>query len=595
MPKFKVAVAALLLAGTVPLFAASTASQASAASTSITVAEAPGASPNYIFPFMNCSYDTSNNVNYFQRLLYRPLYWYGVGPSIAEAPSLSLANQPVFDKARMTATLTVKPWRFANGQYLTARSVMFFLNLWVADPTGFCPYESGLGIPDQLRGAVATGNTVRLFFTKPMNPTWIMSNFLSLITPLPEAWDRSSARTMSHCSSGSPRVASTVSSCRAVLTYLQTLGGETSTFTNGFWRSGVDGPWTLSSLAPTGTATFSVNHAYAGHRPLLTSFTEVAYQSAAQEVRDLQSGKLDVANLDFGSLSGAAAQANLGTTFMKGLSATDNVTAGSNWSIAYLPFNFGSANTELSLVKQPYVRAAMQRGIDQAAIVRDVFGGYGEPGYGPLPTATTGGPTPSAPAFDPVGAEASLIAHGWRLVNGVLTCVDSGSGASQCGTGIATGTSLSMTLLMSASSPQFTREVNAIIADWKSLGIVVNVQFASYAQVVAACASTTAQLCAWDSGWSYLPSVLPTGELLFSSTGSSNVGSFSNPLVDALINQTMRANVSLARYATVVAASSPAIFIPQGQSLTESAKNLASTVGLAPNPLGSFTPEYYHW
>ncbi len=600
MPKFKAAVAALLLVAAVPFLMAAPNTVASAAPTTLTVALAPGATPNYILPFMSCAYDTSNNVNYLQRLLYQPLYWFGAGASTAAVPSLSIANDPVFTKARTAATFTVKPWRFADGQYVTGRSVMFFLNLWVADPTGFCPFEPGLGIPGELRGASASGNTVHLYFTRPVNPAWMVSNFLSLITPLPEVWDRTSANAPANCSAGAPRAATTVASCRAVGTYLASIASATSTFTNGFWRSGVDGPWLLSALDPSGNATFSVNHGYSGTaRPQMTSFTEVAYRSATQELRDLESGALNVGNLDYAALTSAAAQVNPAANPTQVLATSDTISAASPWSIGYMPFNFGAADSERAIIDQQYVRTAMQLAIDQATVVRNVFGGYAVPGSGPLPaTQSAGAGSTTVPAlpYDPSTAAANLQAHGWQLSGGTLTCTNPGDGPDQCGAGIAAGTSMTLSLLMPNTSPLFVREIGVLVADWKAIGITVTIQFASFDQVATACSSSaSAQLCAWDSGWSYAPSPLPTGEALFASTGVANVGAFSVIGVDKLINQTLQAPVPLARYAKAVSTLLPALFIPQSDVLVETSKSLQSTVGLSPNPLGSFTPAFYHW
>ncbi len=600
MPKSKAIVAAMLLVAAIPLTMAATYTSASAAPTSMTVAEAPGATPNYIFPFMSCAYDTSNNVNYLQRLLYQPLYWFGAGSSTAEVPSLSLASDPVFSRSRTTATLTVKPWRFADGQYVTGRSVMFFLNLWVADPTGFCPFEPGLGIPGELRGATAVGNTVHLYFTRPVNPTWMVSDFLSLVTPLPEAWDRTSASTAANCSAGAPRVAATVATCRAVGAYLESIATATTTFTNGFWRSGVDGPWILSALDSSGNATFGVNHGYSGTvHPHLSTFNEVAYRSATQELRDLESGALNVGNLDLSSLTSAAAQVNPTTNAVQAIAPTDTVSAVSPWSIGYIPFNFGAADSERAIVEQPYVRAAMQMAIDQASIVRNLFGGYAVPGSGPLPvgaTTTSGTSTPATNGYDPSTAATNLKSHGWQMSGGVLVCENPGGGVAQCGAGIAAGTSMTLTLLLPNTSPLFVHEMDVLVTDWKSIGIDVNLQFASFNQVVTTCStSASAQLCTWDTGWSYAPSALPTGEALFATTGLANVGAYSSTSVDDLIRQTLQAPVSLARYAAVVSTQLPALFIPQADVLAETSKNLQSVVGLAPNPLGSFTPAYYHW
>ena len=90
---FAVALGALVFTLGVP-----TTSQAAATST-ITFAETPGASPNYIFPYASCLYDSPNNIGQFQQLMFRPLYWFGLGPSVAQSAALSLATQPVYNKS----------------------------------------------------------------------------------------------------------------------------------------------------------------------------------------------------------------------------------------------------------------------------------------------------------------------------------------------------------------------------------------------------------------------------------------------------------------------------------------------------------------
>ena len=72
----------------------------------------------------------------------------------------------------------MKGWRFADGQVVDARSVMFFLNMYKADPTAYCGYNAGYGIPDQVKSAAGHDNTVRINFTTPVNPTWLLDNYL---------------------------------------------------------------------------------------------------------------------------------------------------------------------------------------------------------------------------------------------------------------------------------------------------------------------------------------------------------------------------------------------------------------------------------
>jgi ABC-type transport system substrate-binding protein len=59
----------------------------------------------------------------------------------------------------------MKGWKFADGQTVNAESVMFFLNMYKADPTSYCGYNKGYGIPDQVASASGKGNTVTIKFT----------------------------------------------------------------------------------------------------------------------------------------------------------------------------------------------------------------------------------------------------------------------------------------------------------------------------------------------------------------------------------------------------------------------------------------------
>ena len=56
---------------------ASSASASSSAKTTVIFAEQAQAPPNYIFPFMSLAFFSVSNLNQFQHLMYRPLYWFG--------------------------------------------------------------------------------------------------------------------------------------------------------------------------------------------------------------------------------------------------------------------------------------------------------------------------------------------------------------------------------------------------------------------------------------------------------------------------------------------------------------------------------------
>jgi peptide/nickel transport system substrate-binding protein len=60
-------------------------------------AEAPSATPNYIFPYVSSTFISDINIFDLQYLLYRPLYWFGNGAQPTLNRSLSLADPPAFN------------------------------------------------------------------------------------------------------------------------------------------------------------------------------------------------------------------------------------------------------------------------------------------------------------------------------------------------------------------------------------------------------------------------------------------------------------------------------------------------------------------
>src|ERR1039458_8731212 len=109
--------------------------------------------------------------------MFRPAYWFGLGSSAAIQPTLSLANQPAMSDSNKTATIVMKGWKFADGQTIDAESLMFFLNMYRADPTAYCGFNGKYGIPNMVKSASGTGNTVTIHFTTSVNPYWILYNY----------------------------------------------------------------------------------------------------------------------------------------------------------------------------------------------------------------------------------------------------------------------------------------------------------------------------------------------------------------------------------------------------------------------------------
>src|SRR5215469_7708731 len=156
----------------------------------VTWAESAGFAPNYIFPFYSPQYCTLANAVQFQPLLYRPLYWYGNNGRASINYDYSIGNPPSFSKDGKSVTISLKQtYTWSDGEPVDARDVIFWMNLMKAEKQNWCGYVPGL-FPDNVVSYTAVGPyTVRLTMDKAYNPTWIIYNELSQITPLPLAWD----------------------------------------------------------------------------------------------------------------------------------------------------------------------------------------------------------------------------------------------------------------------------------------------------------------------------------------------------------------------------------------------------------------------
>ena len=566
----------------------------------VTYAEAPGANPNYIFPFASCQYASSNNINQFQMLMYRPLYWFGLGSSTTFAPAVSLALAPKFTNGNRTVTITLKGWRFADGQLVNARSVMFFLNMYRADPTAYCGYNAGFGIPDQVANASGTGETVRINFTTPVNPNWTFYNYLSEITPLPDLWDRTSPTKRANCAGGAFGAASTKASCTAVVSYLSSLAAETGTFTGKLWQSGVDGPWRLTAFDSQGNATFQANTHYSGpQKAQVLKVEERAYRTSQAEQNDLIAGRLSIGYLDPSALTSPVVPAGQPSANWAPLTGHYTMTVGNTWSFNLAALNFSTADPKSAAINQLYIRQALQLSIDQNSLIQAAFKGYGSPVYSPLPPQTPAvlaKPFNNPYPFDPVAAQLMLVNHGWTLMNGVLTCTSPGTAANQCGARITNGYTLNFNVVAAGGSPSLVQIINAEATSWRNLGIGVTVIIASFNNVISDCSGGSGfEICAWGTGWTYEPNYYPSGESLFTPGGGGNAGGYSDPRMTTLVNDSTYGKGTLTAYANYAAQQLPVLYQPQSMAIQETLKGLRSSVGLIPNPLGNFTPEYLHF
>jgi len=262
------------------------------------------------------------------------------------------------------------------------------------------------------------------------------------------------------------------------------------------------------------------------------------------------------------------------------------------------------------LLRQLYVRQALEDLINRPQIVSKVYAGYADPGNGPVPVLASGSyvsPLEKAGGpyrYSPSKAISLLKAHGWKVVpNGVSTCQRAGTGPSDCGSGISAGEPLQFKLLFTAGITSFDQQEAAIQSSEAAAGIKIILTAEPFNTLIATAGTCTAQshpasTCGWQLlDYGYEPySLDPSGASMFNTGGYNNQGGYSSTEEDNLINQTEYGSSSSAFYAyeNYTAEQLPWLWLPQSSNLFVYKKNLAGVTPLNPFS-GTLNPEVWYY
>jgi peptide/nickel transport system substrate-binding protein len=554
-----------------------------------------GASPNFIFPLA----PATNTNGYNQNLtdpLWPPLVYAGNGGQTAVNPQESLFSSIIYGNGDKTVTIDLKHWNWSDGKPITSRDFTFVYNLLKATVPNWWLYVPGL-FPDGV-ASVATPDThtVVLNLTHSYNPAFYTDDVLDNVQILPQhAWDKTSM------SGPVGNADETTAGAKAVDAFLQKEGGQMSTFTtNPLWKV-VDGPWKLASFASNGAWDYVPNKQYSGpDKPILARMNNVPYTTDDAELNALRSGSsLDVGTLPLNDISQQAVLKSEGYT----------VVSVPLPAVAEIIPNLYNASVG-PLLRQLYIRQALEELINRPQLVSKVYGGYADPGNGPVsvkafpswvsPLEKSGGPYP----YSPSTATALLKAHGWKVTpNGTTTCQHPGSGASDCGAGITAGQPLSFQLLYSSGAASTAEQEAAIQSSEAQAGVTISLKpepFNTLASTVGICTASShpASSCGWQLvAFGYQPnSLYPNGTGFFNTGGYNNLGGYSNPEMDNLINATEYGSSTSAffAYEDYAARQLPWLWLPLRASLFVYKSNLQ---GFAPlNPLsGGNNPEAWYY
>jgi len=554
-----------------------------------TFAESAGGKPDYIFPMMTPIHQSIANIEQFNRLSYRSLYWIGKDDQPVIDPTLSVAKDPVYSDGNTSVSVTLNDYKWSDGQPVTTRDVEFWINLFRANKEIAAGYIPG-SFPDNITKFTAVNDkTFTLKLNKAYNTQWFNYNVLSQITPIPQhVWDKTSASGSVGDLDRAPATA------KQVYAFLDKQSSDVSTYgKNPLWQT-VNGPWVLSNYRTDGYAEFTPNKNYSGpNKPHLDKFVEQPFTAEATELNVLRSGK----TIDYGYLPvQEIAQEN--TLKASGYS----IAPWQSWGTNFIVMNFNQPQAG-PLIKQLYIRQAMQSLVNQAAYIKGPLRGTGSVSLGPIQISNfmKSYDTSKTLPYNPDKAKTLLTSHGWTVTpNGASTCTTPGTGATQCGAGIAAGTKLQFNLEYSSGVVIVDQEMQAMKSDFSAAGISLNLSQAPFNTVlgdVAPCKPGDSkckwQIVNWGGGWIYGINPYPSGDQLFASGAGSNYGGYANKNSDALISAAVHQDnpQGLVAVANDLANQVPVLWMPTELYRLSAISNRLSGVNLKQSPILSLTPE----
>ncbi len=576
-------------------------------------AEQPETPPDYIFPLVSGQYFTGANTADLQTLLYEPLYFFGDKASTSIDYPLSIGNPPVYSDGNRVVTITLKHYLWSDGEAVSARDVIFWINLLKANPDDWASYVPG-GFPDNVNTATAlNATTLRLSLNAAYNPIWYTNNELSQITPLPLAWDRTALSTPVPKPGQAHLPDTTPSGAKAVYNFLNTQATHLSSYASSPIWSVVDGAWKLVGLTTQGTASFVPNTRFSGpDKAHLAKFVELPFTSAAAEFSVLRAGSAT------GGVGSAASgnQISVGYVPDNDLPQSGTLRSQGYQLVDWYPFQFDYFEPNFNnptvgpILRQLYFRQAFQHLVDQQGWIHAYYGGLGVPTYGPVPASPTN-PYADANAsvnpypFNVSTASTLLRDHGWNVVaNGLTTCAHPGVGASKCGKGITAGEGLNFNLMYPSGLPY----TDGRLVDLPSASTPVSRENSSSVETPTTLASSiqtcspSQAACSWElgqygAGWVFEPDHYPSGEEIFETGALGNVANYSNATTDKLIAATTTtpaagAQAALDAYQDQVRLELPNFWQPSPGTLVTVQSNLH---GFVPNAYGFISPEEWYF
>jgi peptide/nickel transport system substrate-binding protein len=577
--------------------------------------EGSDAPPNYIFPMYSFQVCSTTNANQLMNMLYYPLYTYGENYRPTVDYSHSIGQTPTVSNGGKTYTIKLNPYKWSDGESVTARDLVFWMNVMKASPsTEWCGYAAGYFPDNVVSYSAPNPSTFVITFNKAYDSEWVIYSELSQIFPMPLAWDRTSLSQPAPTSDNGHLPDTTKSGAAATYKFLDTESKKLGSWASSPLWSVVDGPMKLQSFSSDGQVVLVPNPSWSGTPKVsIAKLVELPFTSETAIYNQEKSGGPSA--ITIGNVPSQYAP-QLNSLAAEGY----DVNKAASYSFNYFPLNLNS-NAPTSpggepvryIFRQAYFRSAFQHLVDQQGWIHAFLYDTADPTCGPIPlsppsplvntSALSFGPC----TFSPTTAQQLLTSHGWKVVpNGTTTCQN----PSLCGAGIKAGEGISFNIDYQSGVVSVQDEMNDLASQAKKLGITINLTthpFSTVYSTASPCMPSAAS-CKWTAGnwgagWIYGPSYLPTGEPLFNPGSAANSGSYSDAQMTSLITQTITGplaseSAALAAYSKYASEQDPVVYGPTqvgtygGNAATVVDKKLA---GYSANALGFLQPQYWYF
>jgi peptide/nickel transport system substrate-binding protein len=505
----------------------------------VTVAAPPGTAANWILPLINAANNSVFNVLDFGYQMYRPLYWSTNGYTPEFVPDMSLADQPAASNGDKTFTITLKTnYKWSDGTPITSTDILFWFDELKAalkiSPANWADYTPDVGIPDEVSSVTAPNATTVVFNMKTaVNPTWFWLDELGAIQPWPaQTWQK-----LALGNSATSTSFETPANATKIYNYLYAASQKESTFaTNPLWQT-VDGPYKLTSFTPTnGAFTMVPNKAYGGPESKAPPTIQLdPFTSDTAELNAVKAKSVDVGYVPSTDLPQ-----------MPSIETSYNDFGFPTFGWTYAAYNFkDQTNHFAQIIGQLYIRKVLAELENEQGYIDAFLKGAGGVAYGPVPTLPVSSYTPSDALTDPYpynpnAAMSQLTAHGWKVVaGGTDTCAKAGTAANECGAGIPAGTALSFPVIYGTSPASIGQEIQAWASEASKIGVHMTLKSSNFSFITQN--DNDVAVPKDDNSWAvedfggFTDGTYPTTFGVFNSTGSANLGGYSNPEADSLI------------------------------------------------------------